>query len=180
MIRPPAVLIAAVLLAMSSHLATAQSGSGLGAPAGVDVDTTYGSVGEWFALRTPSGDVMQYSEFRGRVLFVNFWATWCAPCVKEMPTIAALAEAMKDTEVAFLLISIDEELRDFKRFVKDQGLEHLAYLRDWEPGTSSFEGGMVPATFVVDKRGRIVYRHHGAANWNTESIRRFLRERDSA
>lgn len=178
-IRLLVVLAAAVLLAASPHDVTAQFGRGLAAPGGVQVDTTYGSVGEWFALRTPSGDVMQYSEFRGRVLFVNFWATWCAPCVKEMPTIAELAEAMEDTEVAFLLISIDEERREFERFVKKRGLEHLSYLRAWEEGVSSFEGGMVPATFIVDKHGKIVYRHHGAANWNTESIRRFLRERDS-
>jgi thiol-disulfide isomerase/thioredoxin len=156
--------------------ASAQGQSSLSIPSEVRADSVYGRVGEWFVLRDLEGSALPFSNLQGRVLFVNFWATWCAPCVEEMPTISILAESLRDTDVEFLLISIDDFQRDVRRFVSRQQLTVPVYLRGWKPGESVFAGDMVPATFIVNKEGKIAYQHHGAADWNTESIRRFLTE----
>ncbi len=154
--------------------AGAQAANGLPPPGEILADTTFGRIGSWFTLRTPDGEEIQASEFRERVLFVNFWATWCAPCVQELPTIVDLADSMKEVEVEFLLVSIDDDERLVRRFVRKHDLSGRVYLRGWDAGASTFTAGIVPATFIVTKDGTIAYQHHGAADWNTDSIRRFL------
>jgi thiol-disulfide isomerase/thioredoxin len=155
--------------------ASAQENDALAIPGGIQPDSLYGRIGDWFALRSLEGETIPPSHFSERVLFVNFWATWCGPCVEEMPTIVELAGAEGESEVEFLLISIDESERDVRRFEKQHGLALPLYLRGWQPGESTFTAGIVPATFIVNKKGEIVYQHHGAANWNSEPIRGFLR-----
>lgn len=167
------------LLAASAGPAKAQVEGVLAEPGDLAADTMHGRIGDWFALRTLDGDEVPYDAFAGRVLFVNFWATWCAPCVEEMPTIVELARSLEGSDVAFLLVSIDEDERAARRFAEEKGLSRFVYFRGWEPWTSTFKAGIVPATFVVDRHGSIVYQHHGAADWNTERIRRFLREEAS-
>jgi thiol-disulfide isomerase/thioredoxin len=162
------------------YVAFAQASSPLPEPGEVQAGSEHGRIGDWFALRTLDGEVMSFSELSGRVLFVNFWATWCAPCVQEMPTIVDLAESLEDVDVTFLLISIDENVRDVRRFVAAHGMDRFVFLRGWEAGESIFPAGIVPATFVVDRSGTIAYQHHGAADWSSDPIRRLLAEKASA
>lgn len=169
--------IAGILVFAMPHGTAAQDRGDLGSPGETRADTTYGEVGEWFAIRALTGDVMQFPELQGRVLFVNFWATWCAPCVEEMPTIVDLADSLIEEDISFLLISIDDDRRAARRFAKKHGLADLIYFPEWEPGASTFQAGIVPASFIIDRNGAIAYQHHGAANWNMESIRRFLKKK---
>jgi thiol-disulfide isomerase/thioredoxin len=159
--------------------ATAQVDDVLAEPGDVMADTVHGRIDDWFALRTVDGEEVPYGAFQGRVLFVNFWATWCAPCIEEMPTIVELARSFERSDVAFLLVSIDDDERNARRFAEELDLSRFVYFRGWEPWTSTFRAGIVPATFVVDRDGSIVYQHHGAADWNAERIRHFLREKAS-
>jgi len=165
-----------LLLMAASQITFAQAQDALSSPSEVRPDTVYGRVGDWFVLRDLGGETMPFANFSNRVLFVNFWATWCSPCVEEMPTIIELVDAVGDGDVAFLLISIDDDERTVRRFVKKHKLSAPVYLRGWQPGESTFAAGIVPATFIVGKGGEIAYQHHGAADWNTEPLRRFLRE----
>lgn len=170
-----------VLLYLSSvpYAAVAQSASPLPGPGEIQENLEHGQIGDWFTLRTLEGDVIPFPDLSGRVLFVNFWATWCAPCVQEMPTIVELVESLGDVEVTFLLISVDENVRDVRRFVSAHDMDRFVFMRGWEPGESIFPAGIVPATFVVDRRGTITYQHHGAADWNSDSIRRLLVDKAS-
>jgi thiol-disulfide isomerase/thioredoxin len=123
-------------------------------------------------LRTVDGAEVSLDQFRGKALFVNVWATWCGPCVAEMPSIQALYDATKDAGVAFLLIS-EEEADVVRGFVADGQFTFPVYLTEKLPGV--FQSRGIPATFILDREGRIVYQHVGGANWNSDSCQNLLR-----
>ena len=167
--RARCFMMAGVVLTMLCTRTAAQDRIELHTPTALHPDSVFGQVGAWFSVRNLDGQVVQFADLNGRLLFVNFWATWCAPCVAEMPTILELMKAVGD-EVGVLLISVDEEERDVRRFLKKHKLTAPVFFRGWPPGESTFPAPKIPATFIVDREGRIVYQHHGAANWNEENF----------
>jgi thiol-disulfide isomerase/thioredoxin len=128
-------------------------------------------------LRRVDGADTPLEQFRGQPLFVNVWATWCGPCVAEMPSIQALYDATKDAGVAFLLIS-EEEADVVSRFVADGQYTFPVYVTEKLPDV--FESRGIPTTFIADRDGTIIYRHTGSADWNSESCRKLLRSLSGA
>lgn len=126
---------------------------------------------EW-KLQGLEGEETSLSAFEGKVLFVNLWATWCGPCVVEMPSIQRLYEQFAQEDVAFLLVS-DEAPDLVEKFAREQGWELPLYISDDEK-PSAFESLGIPATFILDRKGRIVFRHVGSARWDDETSVRFL------
>lgn len=126
---------------------------------------------EW-KLQSLDGEETSLSAFEGKVLFVNLWATWCGPCVVEMPSIQRLYEQFPQEDVAFLLVS-DEPPDVVQEFVQEKGWKLPLYVSDDER-PSAFESPGIPATFILDRKGRIVFRHVGSAAWDDESSVRFL------
>lgn len=126
---------------------------------------------EW-KLQSLDGRETSLSAFEGKVLFVNLWATWCGPCVVEMPGIQRLYEQFPQEDVAFLLVS-DEPPGVVEEFVDEKGWKLPLYVSDDER-PSAFESRGIPATFILDRTGRIVFRHVGSARWDDESSVRFL------
>ena len=128
---------------------------------------------EW-KFQSLDGEETSLSAFEGKVLFVNLWATWCGPCVVEMPSIQRLYEQFPQEDVAFLLVS-DERPDVVEEFVQEKGWELPLYVsKDEKP--SAFKTLGIPATFILDREGRIVFRHVGSAAWDDESTVRFLTE----
>jgi thiol-disulfide isomerase/thioredoxin len=126
-------------------------------------------------LRTLDGDPVTLDRFRGRVLFVNLWATWCPPCVAELRSIQALADSLAgEPAVAFLLVS-PEAARPVARFVRRRALTAPVYLEGTR-APARFGAFALPTTVVVDRQGRIVLRRRGAADWDDPAIRALLRE----
>ncbi len=110
----------------------------------------------------------------GSVLVLNFWATQCAPCVAEMPGLQRLRDATADLGVRFALVT--REPRDVaRRFAQARALDLPIYVLAGEP-PACFESRAVPATFVLDRRGRIALRHVGAAAWDAEEVVAFVRD----
>lgn len=119
------------------------------------------------------GRVVPFIEFSGQVLVLNFWATWCAPCVAEMPSLSRLHEATSDLEVA--LACVTQEPTDVVRsFLAKHSIEVPVYVLEGDP-PPSFGSRAIPATFVLDRSGNIALRHIGAAAWDHESIVNFIR-----
>ena len=126
---------------------------------------------EW-KLQGLEGEETSLAAFEGKVLFVNLWATWCGPCVVEMPSIQRLYEQFQQEDVKFLLVS-DEPPDVVEPFVQEKGWELPMYVSsDEKPYV--FESRGIPATFILDREGRIVFRHVGSARWDDESAIRFL------
>ena len=112
------------------------------------------------------------ADLEGKVLFLNVWATWCAPCVAEMPTIGSLMELVPPEDVAYLLVT-DEPVEVVRPFVEEKAWDLPIYLSSSDApqplGTRS-----LPTTFIVDPKGRIAFRHVGAADWGDPAAVRFL------
>ena len=119
------------------------------------------------------GRQVSLSDSCGKVLVLNFWATWCAPCVTEMPNLQRLLDITADLDVRFGCIST-EDLSVVQLFVEKKGIGLPVYLLSGEP-PECFKGRSIPATFVLDKAGMIVLRHFGAARWDAESVVAFVR-----
>ena len=126
---------------------------------------------EW-KLQSLDGEETSLAAFEGKVLFVNLWATWCGPCVVEMPSIQRLYEQFQQEDVAFVLVS-DEPPDVVEPFVQEKGWELPMYVSN-DARPSVFESRGIPATFILDREGRIVFSHVGSARWDDETSVRFL------
>jgi len=125
--------------------------------------SVYERVGPW-SLKTLDGKEMRFSECKGRVVFLNFWATWCVPCVAEMACIQRLYNAIKGDDIAFVLVT-DEKEKTVRTFLKKHKLTVPIYLRD-KKVPKLFKTKKLPLTFILDRNGKIVYRRTGFAEWD--------------
>ncbi|HZQ71136.1 MAG TPA: TlpA disulfide reductase family protein [Terriglobales bacterium] len=114
------------------------------------------------------------SEFRGQVVVLNFWATWCPPCVEETPSMVALQQRMKDKGIVVLAVSIDVDESAYNRFLKQYGVTYLT-VRDPERKVSDMYGTFGwPESYIIDKKGVIRRKFIGAVDWNSPEIVQFL------
>jgi thiol-disulfide isomerase/thioredoxin len=126
------------------------------------------------AARTLAGERHDFAAARGRVLVLNFWATWCPPCVAELPSLLRLRQRMAGDPVD--LACVTSESADVVRaFVGKRDMGELpVVLIDGEP-PPAFATLSIPATFVVGKDGAVAYRHVGSARWDADEFVAFLR-----
>ena len=134
------------------------------------------------AFQRPDGGQMRLSAFRGRPVLVNLWATWCGPCVVEMPSLDRLAAAQPDDGLQ--VIAISQDSTDGRRKVTDffaaRNLPNLQPYLDAEMGLMFALGAdTLPTTILYDSQGREVWRMIGMAEWQSERIARLLREADA-
>jgi thiol-disulfide isomerase/thioredoxin len=127
---------------------------------------------QW-SLRPLEGKAGTLGQFIGKVVFLNFWSTSCAPCIAEMPGIELLHESLKSEPVAFLAVTQEEEKR-VRSFLLEVPLRVPVYLGD-KDGPADLRVGAFPTTFILNRDGIVVYRDVGAKNWNDESARNFIR-----
>ena len=114
------------------------------------------------------------SQFRGQVVVLNFWATWCPPCVEETPSMVQMQQRMKDKNVKVFAISIDVDENAYNRFLKQYGINYLT-VRDPERKVSDMYGTFGwPETYIIDQKGVIRRKFIGAVDWNSPEIVQFL------
>jgi thiol-disulfide isomerase/thioredoxin len=133
----------------------------------------YGRADYSWPLRTLDGRETTLSEFRDKVVFINLWATWCMPCVAEMPNIQSLYDSLKSERVAFLVIS-NEPKETVKKFLNDKKFTFPVYLCNKEL-PSVFKTMGIPATFILSRDGSVVFKEVGSAKWDDVSSLNFLR-----
>jgi thiol-disulfide isomerase/thioredoxin len=126
-----------------------------------------------WAVRTLTGTEVALAQLKGKVVFLNFWATWCGPCVREMPSIERLHHSLQGEEVAFLLVS-NEDKDTVRQFLEAKRFDLPVYLQTGE-APEVFMSQSIPATYILDRNGVLVFKHIGSANWDDESCRRFIR-----
>lgn len=127
----------------------------------------------WDLQRLGAGPA-SLSEYRGRTIFIDVWATWCKPCIAQMPSIQKLYEQHQSEEYAFLLISPEDE-EIVGKFLAAHDYTLPFYLTgDQHPET--FDIRPLPFTYVINPRGEIVYQNHGGPNqYDSESFVEFFR-----
>ena len=122
------------------------------------------------------------SRFKGKTIFLNVWATWCGPCVQEMPSIAALAKnpRLKDRGVEFVCVSVDDSSRTVRQFLEGRDWS-MTFLRIGSgPTPAVFATDGIPATFLIDPNGRIAATTVGAAQWNEPEVVDFIEKLSAA
>jgi len=119
-----------------------------------------------FGLSNLRGDYVKLSDYRGKVVFLNVWATWCPPCREEMPSLESLYQRLKGRKFEMLAVSIDRDGEKVVRpFAKKYGLT-FPVLLDPDNKTYRLYGLTgVPETFIVDKTGAVIHKIIGPQNW---------------
>ena len=114
------------------------------------------------------------SQFRGQVVVLNFWATWCPPCVEEMPSLVEMQRRMKAKGVTVVAVSIDVDESAYRQFVKDHAA-NLLTVRDPEQKTPNLYGTHGwPETFIIDRNGVMRRKFIGPVDWTEPDITEFL------
>ena len=122
------------------------------------------------ALKDMQGIVRTLYEFRGKVVIVNFWATWCEPCVEEMPSLQMLNERLADKEFAVIGVNMGEGEVRIKSFTDRTGTTFPILLDRDGVAKKNWRVNGVPATFVLDATGRIRFATTGALDFSDERL----------
>jgi cytochrome c biogenesis protein CcmG/thiol:disulfide interchange protein DsbE len=121
-----------------------------------------------------SQNTITLSQLRGQVVVLNFWATWCPPCVEEMPSLVEMQRRMKAKGVTVLAVSVDVDENAYRQFVKNHGV-NLLTARDASQKTNGVFGTFkFPETYVIDRNGIIRRKFIGAIDWTEPEITDFL------
>lgn len=127
-----------------------------------------------FKLVDQNGNLLDGSSLEGKVIFINLWATWCPPCIAEMPDINRLYGEFKDQkDIRFILISLDEDFNKAIQFVERKGFDFDIY-QFASPIPEVYQSRIIPTTLVISPDGNIVVRKEGMAKYSSASFRKFL------
>lgn len=122
------------------------------------------------------GKVVDLGSLKGKVVFLNFWATWCPPCLAEMPSINKLyAQFKDDPDVVFLLVDADSKLPEAQKFMQKKKYNMPVYEVASNIPEQLFKGSL-PTTIVFDKQGRVRFNEEGAANYAHKKFIAFMLE----
>lgn len=113
------------------------------------------------------------ASYRGQVVLVNFWATWCGPCILEMPSLLQLHRQLPN--LAILAISIDEDPEAYSTFIARRHVDLITVRDPEQKAAKLFHTDMWPETYVVDRQGIIRRKFVGAQDWNDAEIQRYLK-----
>jgi thiol-disulfide isomerase/thioredoxin len=115
-----------------------------------------------------------FSRFKGKTVFLNIWATWCGPCIEEMPSIARLAEnpRLKGKGIEFVCVSTDDSSEKVRSFLKDRSWS-MTFLRA-EKLAAVYSTDGIPATFVITPDGKIAAAQVGSTHWDNPQVVSFL------
>lgn len=126
-----------------------------------------------FALQD-SDHKIALNQFRGKVVVLNFWATWCAPCVEEVPSLVEMQRRMKSKGIEVVAVSIDDNENAYRQFVKDHNVDLLT-VRDPAQNVAGLYGTFkFPETYVIDRNGVMRRKFIGAIDWTEPDITEFL------
>lgn len=125
-------------------------------------------------FRDATGTPVALSSLKGKVVFINFWATWCPPCRAEMPSVDRLYRQWKDNPgIVFLIVDADSQPDRAAAFMRDNGYQlPVALLTGNVP--QNVYSGTLPTTLIIDKAGRIVFRETGAADYGSRRMEQYI------
>ena len=114
------------------------------------------------------------SQLKGQVVVLNFWATWCPPCVEEVPSLVEMQQRMKSKGVTVLAVSVDADEGNYRRFLKDHNVNLLS-VRDGDMKSNSLYGTFkFPETYIIDRNGIMRRKFIGAVDWTEPEVIDFL------
>ncbi len=121
-----------------------------------------------------SEHAVSLSQLKGKVVVLNFWATWCPPCIEEMPSLVRMQQRMQPKGVTVLAVSVDVDDNKYRRFLKDHNVNLLS-VRDPDQKSNALYGTFkFPETYIIDRNGVMRRKFIGAVDWTEPEIIDFL------
>ena len=118
-----------------------------------------------FSLMSDQGQTIQLRDFRGKLVVLNFWATWCPPCIEELPSLNRFHQRFASRGVVVLGVSVDENPRAYQDFLRKAGVQFLT-VRDPDRKVSHLYGTFkYPETYLIDRQGKVVQKVVSNADW---------------
>ena len=118
-----------------------------------------------------NGEKVQLSDLKGKIVLLNFWASWCGPCKEEMPSVEALYQRYKERDFVFLTISIDYGgAEPVRKFIEKHHYRFPVLLDPNGKTLDLFEINKIPATLIIDKKGKMIGRVIGPRNWSSPEV----------
>ena len=131
---------------------------------------------EQASFKDGEGKIVDLSALKGKVVFINFWATWCPPCIAEMPSINTLYHQFKDDKkVVFLMVDLDGNYAQSSAFMKKNGYDLPVYTPASEIPAAYFSGSL-PATAILDQNGQLSFHHVGGADYSNPEVAEHIRK----
>lgn len=128
-----------------------------------------------FTLKQLGGKSVSLSHFRGRYVFLNFWASWCLPCLEEMPSMEKLYRQFKSDRFEMLAVSLDRQgVTKVKPFVKEHGFTFPVLLDESNSTFDLFELAGIPATFILNPEGEIIEKLQGSRDWSKTEVFKYF------
>jgi thiol-disulfide isomerase/thioredoxin len=129
-----------------------------------------------FTIKDLNGNKFQFDQYKGKVVFINLWATWCGPCKAEMPGIHKLYSKMKDDSVAFIMLSLDKDqaLPKVETYIQKNEYTFPVFMPSGYL-SEQLQVPSIPTTFIISKEGKIVLKEVGTRNYDTKKMLEFLR-----
>jgi peroxiredoxin len=143
------------------------------APLGAQTSTATALLVPDFTLDDVNGNAISLENLRGKVVMINFWATWCPPCVEELPAMQNLKESWSDRPFEILAINMGESASVIRSFMARLGLD-ITFPLLVDPQTvvaKQYQVTSLPATLLVDRKGMFAFGGVGARDWNSAAVR---------
>ena len=128
-----------------------------------------------FDLVNSRGEKVNMKQFEGKVIFLNFWATWCPPCIAEMPGINDLYKEVKNDNVEFIMLSVDQNFEKARKFRNSKGFDFEIY-KAAGPVPQMYSTRSIPTTYVIDADGNLALTHLGMGDFDTKDFKQFLKK----
>ena len=128
-----------------------------------------------FRLKDLEGNLVDFNSYRGKVVVINLWATWCAPCRVEMPSLQQLYTKIESENIEFVILSLDRD-SDFNKVKKYVAKNNFTFPVFTPHGylAEQLHADVIPTTLILNKAGKIVNRKTGATNFDTANFRKYL------
>ena len=119
-----------------------------------------------FEASTPDGKRVRLKDYRGKVVFLNFWATWCVPCLREMPAMERLSKKMAGRAFTILAVNLMETPAQVRKFLEEIPVTFTIVMDTTGEISENYGATSLPLTYIIDKKGRVIHRALGPREWD--------------
>jgi len=129
-----------------------------------------------FRLMSQGGRAIQLSDFAGKFVVLNFWATWCPPCIQELPSLNQFHSRFQDRGVVVLGVSVDEDEQAYRQLVQKAGVEFLTVRDPGRKVSHQYGTFKYPETYFIDRQGKVVQKVIGQADWSEAQMVQYMEQ----
>ncbi|MCG2420175.1 TlpA family protein disulfide reductase [Aequorivita sp. F47161] len=126
-------------------------------------------------LMNSKGERVSMEQYRGKVIFINFWATWCPPCIAEMPSINKMYNNIDRDKIEVLMVSVDQKFEKAVKY-RDKNNFNFEVYAPVAAIPAMYETNSIPTTYIINSKGELIFTHQGMADYNRQDFKDFLKE----